>query len=110
MAYRVSIGRRLIAFATFVAAVSLALVHASNAAELGATVTNVASLSHGPPGGRINADTPPASFIIEAARTPSTVAVLSLFTECAGRSTHNAEWLGVLANGWTGWRAGVSAS
>ena len=43
------------------------------AADLGSTVSNIASISHGPPTSRVVQDTPPASFVIQAQRTPSTV-------------------------------------
>ncbi len=43
------------------------------AAQLGSTVSNIASVTHGPAGGRITVTPAPASFLIEALRTPSTV-------------------------------------
>ncbi len=51
----------------------LAFAASASAAELGATVTNVATTIHGPPDGRVTVNSPPASFIVEAQRTPSTI-------------------------------------
>lgn len=45
----------------------------ARAATLGSTVTNIATVTYGPPSARSVLQTPPADFIVEAARTPSTV-------------------------------------
>ncbi len=63
------------AFFAVIAAFSAAIFPArSAAAELGATVTNIAQISFQPNGVTVTSVTPPASFVIEAQRTPSTIA------------------------------------
>ena len=61
---------RIALFAVFAAAIT---PMRSEAAPIGATVTNIADISFQSSGITVSSVTPPASFVIEARRTPSTI-------------------------------------
>lgn len=77
---------------TFVGMATAMFALNAAAADLGSTVSNVATVTHGPAALRVTADTPPASFIIEAQRTPSTI-------EFFRRSPLSPDARNVLVNG-----------